>query len=553
MGGVTDAERQMTQKLQLQRGWPAKGVGIRSIVIDDACKISYCETPPYVADVHQWIDNYAAGGVDVVGWDVMFGEITWFDSQVGEAPAADNWCGALIAAGKDPEQYIRPATNFAHMKREGIDLPAVVGARLHEHGIRFFPAVRMVFAKCSSRLSRSLQNDPSAFICYDPDILAAGAWSCRFNLNYAHPKVYAHRLAIIREIIERYDLDGIYLSFRGVEPPPFANIPGVGLCVPFEKTVEVMNRFIQDVRGLLDAKAGACGIKRLGLAVGVAHTLELNHEVGLDVPTWLAEGWVDAVSVKHEDGLDPGIPVEEFLSLPGADGCAFYPGFSPVNFRYVPLSSRGRPAAALEHGTDLVRLGDWYPAMAHFRSAAHNFYTAGAAGYLGMNFMYSMSETNDWWFRHLHDPQQVAKAPHHYLYYADPNAAPFRPLQVPITTERHTFRLRIGDDLSKRSPARILLGAVNLADAADFVADINGHRLELTSETLDRSYFTSGAQDWGNWPQYVIKGDGHGHLFIGELPASAMKRGDNELAVRLGPDASASPDAVLRWVEVVVP
>ena len=46
----------MRQRPQLQRRWPAKGAGIRCIMIDDACTFAYHETPPNVADIHQWIE-----------------------------------------------------------------------------------------------------------------------------------------------------------------------------------------------------------------------------------------------------------------------------------------------------------------------------------------------------------------------------------------------------------------------------------------------------------------------------------------------------------------
>ena len=116
------------------------------------------------------------------------------------------------------------------------------------------------------------------------------------------------------------------------------------------------------------AKAQARGIDRLALAVAVAPTLELNEKRGLDVPRWVAEGWVDMVSVKHQDGLDPGIPVEEFIALPGGDRCAFYPGFAPTNLHAVPLA-QGRPAPLRRYGTDLAKYrGSWTPDLAHYRA-----------------------------------------------------------------------------------------------------------------------------------------------------------------------------------------
>jgi hypothetical protein len=241
----------------------------------------------------------------------------------------------------------------------------------------------------------------------------------------------------------------------------------------------------------------------------------------------VAEGWVDLVSVKHQDGLNPGIPVEEFLSLPGADRCAFYPGFAPTNFHAVPLS-KGRPAPARRYGTDLaMHRGSWTPGLAHYRAAVHNFYEAGAAGYSCIN-LYALGSERDW-FPRLRDPQDVGQPPHHYLYYLNPDVEPIRPLDRTVKKERNTFRLRIGDDLSVSGPTEILLGLEKLSNPVDFEADLNGTPLKLSWEKIEG-----------------------GHFFVGRLLSPPAKKGDNQLGFRLRPGTGQSFDAVLRWVEVVV-
>jgi len=152
---------------------------------------------------------------------------------------------------------------------------------------------------------------------------------------------------------------------------------------------------------------------------------------------------------------------------------------------------------------------------------------AGASGYSCMNLYEIGSELN--WFPHLRDPEEVARLPHHYLYYLNPNVEPIHPLDMPVTIERRVFRLRIGDDLTQSGPAHILIGMENLSDPASLEVDCNGTRLELSSEKREM-----------------------GHLFVGTLSSPPTRLGDNELGLRVRQESGTGAKAVLRWVEVVV-
>ena len=510
---------------------------IRSVFIDDGTHIVYSHitenhAPVEVEDIEKYVDRYAGNGVDVLGLDLCFGDVTWFVSEVGEMASDENWTKPLTAAkGHSAESFGRPARTMAHMKAKGIDLPAMLAERAHHHGFRFMPAVRMNFAKFPSRFARSLMDDPSAFVTFDRKILDQGTLGHDWSLNYAHPKVYAHRLAIFQELIQRYDVDGIILDFRGNAPKDLVQRWRSGLCNPFEQTFATITHLLRDLRGILDDTAKAGGKAPLALAVGVPHTLAWCQETGLDVPTWIGQGLVDLLLVKPYNGLDPTVPIEEFLALSGAERCCFYPGFTAAVG--PPYRDENRPAPARQYGCELIYTEPtWRPALAHYQAAVHNFNRAGAAGWSSMNLPSNPIHMDI--TRHLHDPDEVARARHHYLFHFRPDeidSTEIGALAIPITQERHALRIRIGDDLSQRSPSYLVVLTKGIVDAEHLEVDLNGEPVALRNEPVDND----------------------GHFFVGVVSTPPAKIGDNEFGVKLSSGARVSEDGLVTWIELAVP
>ncbi len=158
-------------------------------------------------------------------------------------------------------------------------------------------------------------------------------------LDPAHPEVYAHRMAIFREVAENYDVDGIEFDFRRwthLVSNPLENHP-------------VLTRMVRDTRAMLDKVAAHPGRKRLILGVRVGPSLDTPEavakypgavspganpscqELGLDVNTWLGENLVDYICPTLFWPRWPGHPyTKEFVALARGKNIGIYPTLFPL-------------------------------------------------------------------------------------------------------------------------------------------------------------------------------------------------------------------------------
>ena len=205
-------------------------------------------------------------------------------------------------------------------------------------------------------------------------------------LDPAIPGVYKHRMAIFRELLGNYDVDGIEFDFRRwyhMISDPLNNHP-------------TLTQMVRDTRRLLDASAKRKGRSKLLLGVRVGPMLEGEfrkedfpgsyygpptnmscEDPGLDVRTWIEEGLVDYVCPTIFGPL--GLPrVREFADLARNTRVGVYPTLSctPV-WTHVsapePLEDSEearrchRDEACLEalqcydDGADGVSLFNWFP------------------------------------------------------------------------------------------------------------------------------------------------------------------------------------------------
>ena len=160
-------------------------------------------------------------------------------------------------------------------------------------------------------------------------------------LDPAIPGVYEHRMAIFREVAEKYDIDGIELDFRRwyhmVSDPT--------------KNHTVLTRMVRDTRKMLDEVAAKKGRSKMILGVRVGPSLDSDptpfrfpgieyarkpqnsscRELGLDVKTWIKEGIVDYVCPALFMGTLPSMPLTgEFAELAEGTDVGIYPFLCPL-------------------------------------------------------------------------------------------------------------------------------------------------------------------------------------------------------------------------------
>ncbi len=121
-----------------------------------------------------------------------------------------------------------------------------------------------------------------------PEWLIKGSWWKPGLWNFAVPEVRKYKVAVLREVAERYDLDGMNLDF-GRHPPYLP--PGE----QWEHR-EALTDFVRQVRLMLQEVAAKRGRPYL-LSVRVADTVPGCHFDGMDVETWVRQKLVDMIVI----------------------------------------------------------------------------------------------------------------------------------------------------------------------------------------------------------------------------------------------------------------
>ena len=195
----------------------------------------------------------------------------------------------------------------------------------------------------SHMYSRFYQEHPQFRIkCIQPRGYAREA------LDYSHPEVRAHAMALIRELVEYYDHEVLELDFTR-----FAfyfdrfNI---------EAHCETINGFLRQVRELL-----AVCPRHITLIPRVASSPGAALQLGFDVAAWAREGLVDGITVSQFINTGWEMPVDRFRELIGPDvglyagtmaGACHWDGLPSVGLATDPLLLRGFTCAYHALGAD---------------------------------------------------------------------------------------------------------------------------------------------------------------------------------------------------------
>ena len=125
-------------------------------------------------------------------------------------------------------------------------------------------------------------------------------------LDYAKREVRDYTFSQIREMIGRWDADGIELDWMRA-PPHFREGEE-------RANAGLLTAFMREVRAETERRGTSRG-RKYGLAVRTPPNLVAAQDAGLDVPTWLREGLVDAIVPSNLFYPDPTIPVGEWTGL----------------------------------------------------------------------------------------------------------------------------------------------------------------------------------------------------------------------------------------------
>ncbi len=209
-----------------------------------------------------------------------------------------------------------------------VDFVDVFIDTMREGGIRPWITIRMNDTHCNDEKTNFLRGtffyeakEKGMYISSGGEDY--GYFNCCFD--YSHTEVRSMMLNYIREIADRYDMDGIELDFQREL-----------FCFDYKNNREcykIMNDFMREARKIVNETAKKKG-RDILLMARVSPSIEDSLAFGFDVKAWAEEKLVDAVVPTPRWGhCDSGIPVADWKKLVG-DNIAVFPGIETLNYSH---------------------------------------------------------------------------------------------------------------------------------------------------------------------------------------------------------------------------
>ena len=509
----------------------------RILCNDDGWIMGEFESPVTVADLkRRMVDTYRDSPVDALMWCVGNNNVCGYETRVGEM------FGEGFETFED-ELDRRHAENIRGLIDEcGGPLTALT--RLcHEAGMDIFPSMRMNSHYAGDPASPSFgkirREHPELLIGRPGEEHATGTleWGIRSGVDYARPEVRQHMAAVLGELIESFDVDGLELDF--MRHPAFFRVDEA------YDNRRLMTDLMGDVKGRMRDAAQAKG-RSLDLAVRVPPTLADSARLGLDVATWMSEGLVDIVIAGG--GFIPfEVPMEEFVEAAQGTDCLVYGGIEHL-----------RPAV----DEDVVR------------AIASRFWSAGASGIHLFNYFGKTAEWKRRVLGQIADPDVLARQDKRYhmdatdrLTTRDQHDHPFRyavpPVQLPVTLPYTlagggpVLNLMIADDVAVAQGEGALSRCVlklsfdDLKGEDDLEVWLNREQLSSGSSRVSFGPWTR--LEWTEFPTRLEEAVHTGGTIEIDLECPPLAQGRNELEVRLVKRTVQQPrPLVLRDVEVTL-
>ena len=320
--------------------------------------------------------------------------------------------------------------------------------------------------------------------------------------DFEHQEVRDVILVAVKDVLDRYDVDGIDLDFQ-------RHICYFKETRRYEPVTAEHCEMLTDLVGKIHKEVLAAS-KRKGkpilLSARILATLEQNRRFGLDVEKWVNNGYLDFITTGC--GYDPFTMPDDMIRRGHAWGL-------PV---YRCVSGSAMLQEQVEH-TDLLPYN-----LAAWRAVAANAWHSGVDGIMTFNLFPKLPGTADtktartaW--QEMGDPKGLVGKDKLYciehLHYDD-NCYLFKSVpregRLPVTIKRKelvTRMLPVADDIAgladriEKLRLRICLAGLESGDKVD--VKMNGTQLAATPEK----------------PLW----------FAADVPPAAMKQGDNTLAV----------------------
>lgn len=308
-------------------------------------------------DLEEWIDWVLATPVEAYVGCTAHPEICYHNTKAGERFGARE--GVKFAG---PSLWLRFKAQ-EELISQGTDQLRVLAERAHSRGKLFLACIRMSDAHHRWIGNTKPHEHPlfPQFTLDHPEYrIKKPDGTLDVTLDYSFEEVRAHRLAILKEIVRDYPVDGLELDFmRFCSHFPRPASP--------EQT-EIMNDFMRSIRQMMDKETEKKKHPRRPiLGVRVPPTMAECAPIGLDPKKWIQEKLIDYLTPANFLWADFNIALDDYLRVSKNTDCK------------VLFSIQPWVAVAWDKETRLYRQA-FTMELPEFKALAANGFAAGADG-----------------------------------------------------------------------------------------------------------------------------------------------------------------------------
>ena len=469
---------------------------------DDGQGIGEWETGDPRTFLREWVDQICDHvPIDTYTFLAACPDICFYQTNAGE-----------VADTRFEEPRTPRGRTLRTLSEQGTDPLRVVVERLHERDTEALAEIRM-----SDTHHREISADESGcpqFTLDHPEwCITRPDGQVETAMDYSVPEVREHRLRIMQDLAEHWDVDGLELNFNRWGKH-FHRDEG-------REKMPIMTEFVGEIRAVLGRAAARRGRSSLTLGARVPATLQECELAGLDPKSWVEYGWVDFLVAADWNATWPDLPVEQFAAFTSETSCRLYAQMGDM----MGGTWAGKPdvtGRGLAYAPGRTGYGGMLLTSEEARAAARNHYAWGADGIGFWNIACNQGR-GKWghipgqhervwhWMNEVIDPDRVRAGARHYhflpLYKRDRvllrNYAWNEDLKTPTggtrgqvliftkQDERGVFIFRMADGRDGEPLEGVLRFSFHHTCAEDrFDVDINGATVD--SSKLQRVYDAAG-------------------------------------------------------------
>ena len=272
-------------------------------VNDDGQIINHTENLLKLSDLKdKMIDTYKDTPLTTLLWSVGGHEVYDYETEIGER-IGDGY--------ENPDESTKTrAANLKSLIKDCGGPVTGLSKLCHEAGIKFFPSLRMnehyEIDIDSPTYGRFRREHPHLLIGKPGETLQKGSLEhgIRTGMDFAFTEVRNHRLGIITELVENFDIDGIELDW--FRHPAFFRVEEA------YDNRHLATDLIKKAKDKIDNVIKSTG-RTVKLAVRVPPTLYDSARIGLDVEEWIKKELVDIV-IAGGGFIPYSTPIDEFIN-----------------------------------------------------------------------------------------------------------------------------------------------------------------------------------------------------------------------------------------------